>query len=182
MVYVFLANGFEMVEALTPVDVMRRAGIEVATVSITDEKIVESSHKVGIAADITIDEVNWDAADALVLPGGMPGTKNLAACEKLMSNVCDFAAKGRLIAAICAAPALTFGESGLLNGKKATCYPGMEEHLIGAEFTTDEVAVDGNIITSRGMGTAIAFGLAIVEKLSDSSKAEEIGKAIVYKQ
>ncbi len=158
MVYVFLAEGFEMVEALTPVDILRRAGIETVTVSIMNEKTVTSSHNVGIVADIKLDEVKWDEADALVLPGGMPGTKKLAACEVLMSKVCDFA------------------------GKKATCYPDMEEHLKGATFVTDEVVTDGNIITSRGMGTAINFGLAIVEKLIDKAKADEIGEKIVYRQ
>ena len=182
MVYVFLADGFEMVEALTPVDLLRRAGIEVKTVSITDSLNVVSSHGVNITSDVLIADCDFDHADALVLPGGMPGTKNLAACGALMGQVCDFAGSGKLIAAICAAPALTFGEAGLLEGRTATCYPGMEEHLKGARHTTDEVAVDGNIITSRGMGTAIAFALAIIEKLAGKAKADEIGKAVVYKQ
>lgn len=182
MVYEFLADGFEMVEALSPVDVLRRAGIEVITVSIMKERVVTSSHKVGVVADIMLDEVKWDEAEALILPGGQPGTNNLAACEVLMAKVRDFAKAGKVIAAICAAPALTFGECGLLEGKKATCYPGMEEHLKGADFLAEEVVVDGNIITSRGMGTAIAFGLAIIEKLIDKATAEQIGKAIVYRQ
>lgn len=181
MVYLFLAIGFEMIEALTPVDLLRRAGIEVRTVAIGEKQKVKSSHDVKVKADIMLSEVDWDAADALILPGGMPGTKNLAECKLLMDKVCEKAAEGKLVAAICAAPALTLGELGLLEGKKATCFPGMEEHLKGACHTLETVAVDGNIITSRGMGTAIDFGLAIIEKLESKALADEIGKKIVYK-
>lgn len=181
MVYTFLAEGFETIEALTPVDILRRAGIENKTVSITKSRKVTSAHGVSVEADITLDEADFDKADILFLPGGMPGTKNLAACDELMSHVDDFVKNNKTVAAICAAPALTLGERGLLNGRKATCFPGMEEHLKGAQFIKEEVVVDGNIITSRGMGTAIALGLALVEKLEGKAKAEEIGNKIVYK-
>jgi len=181
MVYVFLAEGFEEIEALTPVDLLRRAGIETMTVSITDSLQVKGARGITVNADIYLKDADWDSADAIVLPGGMPGTKNLAACDFLMDKTKECAAKGVVVSAICAAPALTLGENGILAGKKATCYPGMEEHLLGADFTEDEVAVCDNIITSRGMGTAIAFSLAIIEKLQDKATAETIGKSVVYR-
>ena len=182
MVYIFLANGFEEIEALTVVDLLRRAQIDIKMVSIDGNETVTSSHSVTVKSDMSIADVNWDAADMLVLPGGMPGTNNLAECDELMSHVKDFAVGGKYIAAICAAPALTFGESGLLNGKKATCYPGMEEHMHGACAVTDEVVADGNVITSRGMGTAIPFGLKIIETLKGEAVSKQIGDAIVYRQ
>lgn len=181
MVYVFLANGFEEIEALTPVDLLRRAEIEVKTVSITGELKVTGARGISVDADMLFEDVDWNEADAIVLPGGMPGTKNLAACDKLMCKVKECAEAGVVVSAICAAPALTLGANGLLVGKKATCYPGMEEHMKGAVAITEEVAVDGNIITSRGLGTAVAFSLAIIEKLSDKATADRIGNSVVYK-
>lgn len=181
MVYVFLANGFEEIEALTPVDLLRRAEIETKTVSISDELQVMGARRISVNADITLKDVDWDVADAVILPGGMPGTKNLAACGELMNHVKECAKAGICVAAICAAPALTLGENGILAGKKATCYPGMDEHLKGAEHVLQEVVTDGNIITSRGMGTAIAFSLAIIEKLADKETADRIGNSVVYK-
>lgn len=180
MVYLFLAEGFEEIEALTVVDLLRRVSIDIKTVSVSGEKMVSGAHGIAVNADISISDVNWSDANMLVLPGGMPGTKNLAACDVLMENVKGFAANGKYIAAICAAPALTFGAAGLLNGKKATCYPGMESHMTGAQCSLDDVVVDGNIITSRGMGTAIAFALKIVELLTDKETADKLGTAIVH--
>ncbi len=182
MTYVFLAEGFEEIEALTVVDLCRRAGLDVKTVSITADALVNGSHRIPVTADMVIDDVDWDAADMLVLPGGMPGTKNLAACDVLMRHVDERAASGRDIAAICAAPALLFGDRGLVNGKTATCYPGLEDHLKGANVTYDTIAVDGNVITSRGLGTAIDFALAIITRLTSAEKADEIAKSVVYKR
>jgi len=183
MVYVFLADGFEEIEALTPVDLLRRAGVEVNTVSIVENRrIVTGARKIVVNADITIDEVDYNNADLLVLPGGMPGTTNLAQCEKLMSKVDAFVKSGdnsKRVAAICAAPSIILGKRDLLVGKKATCYPGMEDGMHGAIAVTDSVVTDGNVTTSRGMGTAADFAVELIALLCGKEKAEEIKKAVV---
>ncbi len=179
-VYVFLADGFEMIEGLTVVDIMRRAKIDVVTVSIKDRKKVKSSHNVFIAADKTFEEVDFEDADMLVLPGGMPGTTNLGAYEPLTELLKKFYKEGRKIAAICAAPSV-FGKLGFLEGRKATSYPGFEEELLGAEIVEDAVVTDGNVTTSRGMGTAIDFALNLTAQLTDADTAEKIAKSIIYK-
>ncbi len=179
-VLIFFADGFEEIEGLAVVDLLRRAGIDITTVSITDKSKVTGSHKISLDTDIVLDAADFDSADMLVLPGGMPGTKNLEACDRLMAQVDRFAADGKKIAAICAAPTI-FGHRGLLKGKKACCYPGMEGDLTGADVSYDEVSVAGNIITSRGLGTAIPFALAIMESLTDKATADRIGKAVVYR-
>ncbi|MBQ3786554.1 MAG: DJ-1/PfpI family protein [Lachnospiraceae bacterium] len=179
MNYLFLADGFETVEALTPVDMMRRAAIPVTTVSISSATSVVSSHRVKVEADITFDKADFSDAKMLILPGGMPGSNNLRAHDGLCELLKDHAAKGGDVAAICAAPFI-LGELGILEGKKATCYPGFEERLIGAQTSEAPVVCDGNCITSRGMGTAIEFGGAIVEKLSDKETADRIKKSIIY--
>ncbi|MCF0132911.1 MAG: DJ-1/PfpI family protein, partial [Blautia sp.] len=165
-VYVFLADGFEDIEGLTVVDLMRRAQIDVKTVSIKDTKEIETSHKVALTADAVFAEVDFSDADMLVLPGGMPGTKHLAACEPLMELVKDFYNKGKKIAAICAAPSI-FAQLGFLKGRKATSYPSFMDMLAenGALVTMESVAADGNVTTSRGMGTAIDFGLELIAQL-----------------
>ena len=178
-VLIFLADGFEEIEGLTVVDLLRRAGTDITTVSITDNAKVIGSHKIALETDTTIGAVNFGEADMIVLPGGMPGTKNLEACELLMKHVDEYAVSGKKVAAICAAPTI-LGHRGHLDGKKACCYPGMEGDLTGAKVSYDEVSVDGNIITSRGLGTAIPFALAIIEALTDKSTADRIGKSIVY--
>lgn len=179
-VFIFLADGHEEIEALTVVDLLRRAGIDITMVSISDSKTVTSSHKVTVIADKTFSEIDCTEADMLVLPGGMPGTKNLEAFAPLMEQIDEFAKTGRNISAICAAPTV-FGHRGLLQGRKACCYPGMEGDLTGAEVSYDTVTVDDNIITSRGMGCAIDFSLAIIEKLIDKETADKIAKAVVYR-
>lgn len=182
MVYVFLAEGFEEIEALAPVDLLRRAGVSVETVSITSNKIVVGARKIPVLADTTIADIDESKADIIVLPGGMPGTLNLAACDELMKMVDDRANSGdnsKRVAAICAAPSKILGERGLLQGKKATCYPGMESGMIGATPVTDKVVTDGNITTSRGMGTAIEFGLELIKLLCGANKSEEIRASVV---
>ena len=179
-VLLFMAEGHEEIEALTVVDLLRRAGIEIETVSITSNRMVPGSHGIVTVCDQLIEEVDFDSADMLVLPGGMPGTLNLELCQPLMEQVHKFNAAGKNIAAICAAPTV-FGKAGLLKGKKATCYPGMEKDLIGAKASTDSVCHDGNIITSRGLGTAIDFALEIIKTLTDAATAEKIAKSVVYK-
>lgn len=179
MVYLFLATGHEEIEALTVVDLLRRAKIEIETVSITGEKAVTGSHGITHMADRLFEEINPSEAKMLILPGGMPGTLNLEAYAPLMDAVKDANADGRYIAAICAAPTV-FGRAGLLKGKKACCYPDMEGDLKGANVSYDTVSVDGNIITSRGLGTAIDFGLAIINEFQGTEAAMEMAKKIVY--
>jgi len=177
--YIFLADGHEEIEALTVVDLCRRAGIEIVTVSITGNEMVTSSHKVTYRADILFENADFSDADITILPGGMPGTLNLEKYEPLMKLIDERVSEGQNIAAICAAPTV-FGRRGILKGRKACCYPGMENDLLGADVNFDSVNVDGNIITSRGMGTAIDFGLAIIEKITDKETADKIAEAIVY--
>lgn len=176
---IFLASGFEEVEALTPIDLLRRAGVQVTIVSVTEERTVTGSHQITVAADALFEETDFSDQDLFILPGGQPGTSHLKACGKLRSLLTEANENGKLLAAICAAPTV-FGDMGLLNEKKATCYPGCEEGLAGAECLTDRVVVDGNLITSRGVGTAIPFALSLIEQLFGKEKSEEIRKSIVY--
>lgn len=177
---IFLANGFEEIEGLTVVDILRRAKIDITTVSITGSKAVEGSHGIKLEADDTIESFNFDGVDMLILPGGMPGTKNLDACAPLKAKIEEFNNAGKMLAAICAAPTV-YGKMGLLKGKKACCYPGCDVDLIGADVTTEAVTKNGNFITSRGMGTAIPFALAILEHFNGKEAADQMAKAIVYK-
>ena len=178
-VAVFFANGYEEIEALTVVDLTRRAGIETWMVSITGERKVSGSHGIEVSMDKTLEEVDFKEVEMIVLPGGMPGTLNLEACEHLMEKVKEFDTAGKYISAICAAPTV-FGHLGLLKGKKACCYPGMEEGLENAEVTFDAYAVSDHILTSRGMGTAIDFGLQIIARFQGKDAADEMAKKIVY--
>ena len=176
---IFFATGYEEIEALTVVDILRRAGEEITMVSITDERSVTSSHGVEVTMDKVLSEVNFDETDVIVLPGGMPGTKNLEACAALMEQVDAFVQAGKTVAAVCAAPSI-LGHRGLLKGKKAYSFPDMESQLEGAEVLREPAVIDGNIITGRGMGAAIPFGLAILEKLQGKEAADAMGKKIVY--
>lgn len=177
--YIFLADGFEEIEGLTVVDILRRAGIETVMASIHTTKAVTGSHGIVIQADCLFEEVQPEGADLFVLPGGMPGTKYLAAHEGLAELLKAAAAAGKKVAAICAAPSV-LGGLGLLKGKKAVCYPGFEEQLAGAEVLYEPVVTDGQVTTSRGMGTAIPFALALTEQLTDHETAEKLGKSIIY--
>ena len=176
---IFLADGFEEIEALTVVDLLRRAGIEIVTVSISGQKSVTGSHSIKVEADKLIEELNFDEQDMLILPGGMPGTANLDSCALLKEKIREFNDNQKPLAAICAAPTV-FGKMGLLKGKKACCFPGRESDLLGADVQTTEVAKDGNFITSRGMGTAIPFGLSIIEHFQGSDAAKAMAEKIVY--
>lgn len=177
---IFMAEGCEMIEGLAVVDVVRRTGeMEIITIAIGDTKEVTSSHKVTFLADALIADVNFDELDGIVLPGGMPGTLNLGANETVNAVIKKFAEEGKLVAAICAAPSV-LGAAGILEGRHATCHPGFEEKLIGATCLEDAVVIDGHIITSRGMGTAVDFGLAIVWHILDDEAVEKVKKAIVY--
>lgn len=179
MVYILLAPGFEEAEALVPVDMLRRANIETATVSITGEP-VPGSHGVTVTADITLDRVDLSRADMIVLPGGGPGYKNLGKEPRVEELVRKAAEKGLWLAAICAAPTL-LGRWGLLEGKDAVCYPGMEEGLTGAQPRMDRgVVVDGKVITGRAAGSAFDFGLALVEALAGKEESDKVRHGIYY--
>lgn len=177
-VNMYFATGFEEVEALTVVDLLRRAKIEVDMISVTGIKEVKGAHGITVKMDKIFDKAD-DDVDMLILPGGMPGTTNLAAHLGLETMIKTYNNRGKYIAAICAAPTI-FGKMGLLKGKLATCYPGMEDGLVDAYVQYDSVVIDENIITSRGLGTAIDFGLAIIKTLIDQETADKLAKAIVY--
>ena len=179
MIYMFLAEGFEEVEALAPLDLIRRAGLEIKTVGVGTRTVV-GSHGIPVVADITDAEFSDVAPDMVILPGGMPGTKNLDASETVHKAIADAIKNGAYVCAICAAP-MILGKLGLLVGKKATCYPGFEEYLAGAIVTGQKVAVDGKIITAKGMGAGIEFGLAIVAALKDESTAKDLAVATMFK-
>lgn len=174
-VLIHFANGFEEVEAITPVDVLRRAGCEVITVSVTGKKEVTSTRGVTILADKLFVEADYDQAHMILLPGGQPGSDNLNRHEGLKKQLLTFHQQGKLIAAICAAP-LVLGNLGILKGKRATCYPGVESQLTGATCTGNAVEIDGNVITGKGPGVALKFSLALVEKLVDKAKSDELRK------
>lgn len=178
-VVVFLADGFEEIEGLTVVDMLRRAGITVITASIQSVKEVKGAHNITVLADELVEDVDYKQVDMVVLPGGMPGTLHLGACKKVTDTVQEFFKAGKEVAAICAAPSV-LGDLGILQGKEATCYPGFEERLTGAKTTKDPVVSDGNVTTSRGMGTAILFGAKLIEKLAGKEKAQEILDSIIY--
>ena len=176
---IFFATGYEEIEALTVVDICRRLGLTIDMVSVTEESTVEGSHGIVVKMDKTFSQVDFDSYDMLVLPGGMPGTKNLEACQPLMEQIDAFYQAGKYIGAICAAPSI-FGHRGILKGRKACSYPAFESHLEGAQVTAGPVEVDGNVVTSRGMGTAIDFGLAIGKLFCGQEKADALAAGIVY--
>lgn len=178
-VAIFLATGFEEIEALTVVDLLRRVHVEIDMVSITGEKKAIGAHDIVVETDKIINQLNFSEYDMLILPGGMPGTLNLESCEVLMTQVDAFYQQDKLLAAICAAPAI-FGHKGMLNGRVACCYPGFEKDCKGAEVSMEPVCIDGKIITSRGMGCAIEFGLKIVEVLLGEEVSKDLAEKIIY--
>ena len=181
MVYVYLATGFEEIEALTAVDILRRAGIDVQTVSIEEGLTVKGAHGIGVNADITFEQADHDGCEMIVLPGGLPGATNLEAHDGLMKKVEEFAASGRNVAAICASPGVVLAPHGILEGKRATVYPGMEGELTkgGAAPQPDGAVTDGNIITGKGPGFAPQFALAIVAKLAGDEAADKVAKGFL---
>jgi 4-methyl-5(b-hydroxyethyl)-thiazole monophosphate biosynthesis len=178
-VYLFLANGFEEIEGLTVVDLLRRANVETVMVSITGNEYVTGSHQIMVKADALFENTDFSDGDMLVLPGGMPGTKNLSEHDGLDQLLKKYQAIGKKLSAVCAAPSI-LGAKGLLKGKNATCYPGYEDVLLGAHIKNEAVVIDGNIITSKGMGTSIDFGLSIVKSLAGEAEAVRIAKSIQY--
>lgn len=178
-VAVFFATGFEEIEALTVVDLLRRAGIDCFMVSVTGDRQVTSSHKVQVTCDQLLEQVNFDELDMIVLPGGMPGTTNLEACVSLMNQVDKFNREKRYISAICAAPGI-LGHRGMLKGRNACSFPEHEAALEGAIVSKNEVEVSDHIITARGMGCTIPFGLAIVERFKGKEAAEILKNKVIY--
>lgn len=176
---IFLAPGYEEVEMLTVVDLLRRSKIDIDMVSVTDCLEVTSSHNVTIKADVLIKNADFDSAQMIVLPGGIPGTPNLLACKPLTDKIKEFAAEGKWLSAICAAPTV-YDELGLYKGSKATCYPDFADKLKDAVYVKQPVVVDGIFTTSRGAGTTIEFAAAIIERFKDKQTADDILKKIIY--
>lgn len=179
MVYVLLADGFEEVEALAPVDILRRAGVEVRLVGVTGRTVV-GSHGVPMLTDCAPADVDMEQTEMLILPGGMPGTKNLYASAFVQQAVRDCMENNRYVAAICAAPSIVLGGMGLLKGKRATCYPGMENGMEGADPQDLPCCVDGNIITGRAAGAALDFALTLCCVLKGDEVAEQVRHEIHY--
>ena len=179
-VYVFLANGFEDVEALIPVDVLRRGGVEVVTVSVVENsQIVETAHRVQVVADAMFTDCDFADADVLMLPGGMPGASNLNNHEGVRQALLRQNAAGRRVASICAAP-LVLGGLGILRGKRATCYPGFEQTLEGATYTGDLCTVDGNVTTGEGPAAAFPFAFELLTQLKNADIARQVATGMRY--
>lgn len=179
MIYVFLAEGFEEIEALTPVDCLRRAGLAVQTVGIGGS-VIKGSHGIAVTADLTEDAVQLDdSLEMIILPGGMPGTLGLGSSETVLHAIRCCAETDKWIAAICAAPSI-LGDLGLLDGKKATCYPGFEARLKGCTVLAQPTVRDGRFITGRGPGAATDFALELITVLAGAEKARQIADGMVY--
>ena len=176
---VFFADGCEEIEGLTVVDMLRRADLDVVSVSVTGSREVHGSHNITFFADTVYEEADLDTFDGAVLPGGAVGTENLGKHEGVVATVKKFAEEGKLVAAICAAPSV-LGANGVLQGKRATCHPGWEGKLTGAVTCEESAVVDGNIVTSRGMGTSIDFSLAIIGQFAEEEVLNQVKKGIVY--
>ena len=181
MIYLFFATGTEEIEALATADILRRAGLDVEIVSITGERTVTGAHGIRVEADALLDDVEFFDADLLVLPGGMPGATNLADCATLNERIRDHVIVGRPVAAICAAR-LVLGRLGLLQGKRATCYPGFEGELAGATCTGALVERDGQFITGKGPAAVFEFGYALVELLKDKATADALRQGMLYNE
>ena len=176
-VYVFFADGFEEMEAFSAVDVMKRAGLQVEMVSVTPKEIVTGSHGIPVLCDKNIVNCDFFDAELILMPGGLPGATTLDACEDLHRLIQRFADENKPIAAICAAP-MILGKMGLLKGRKATCYPGFDKYLEGAQYTGALVEKDGNYITGKGPAAALPFALAVVEHLLGAEKVAELKQAM----
>lgn len=175
--YVFFADGFEEMEAFSAVDLLKRAGLEVEMITVTSDEIVKGAHGISVLCDRNIENCDFYDADLIVLPGGLPGATTLSECKSLQKLILKFAAENKPIAAICAAP-MALGKLGVLKGRKATCYPGFDKYLEGAEYTGAMVERDGNIITGKGPGAAMKFALALVEMMAGKEKLKELEEAM----
>lgn len=177
--YAVVANGSEEAEFITVVDLLKRAGIETVLVSVEKDKKIIGSHHIKIEADMTIDETNMAEADILFVPGGMPGSERISACTKFVEILKRHNEEGKLITAICAAPAVVLARHGITDGKIATCYPGFEEELTNADYSAMDVCQSENVITARGLGCALEFALTIIERVYDSEYALSISRSII---
>ncbi|MBP5455093.1 MAG: DJ-1/PfpI family protein [Paludibacteraceae bacterium] len=178
-VFEFLATGFEETEALAPADMLKRVGVEVVMVSITGKREVTSSHGVTVLADALFEEVDFEGGNMLILPGGMPGTKNLDAFKPLDPLFKQYLADGKYLAAICAAP-MVYGKRGFLENREACCFPGFEPELNGATVKMDNVVISGQFITARGAGVSVEFGLKLVEVLLGKEVAEKLANQVIF--
>lgn len=176
---VFFAPGFEEIEALTVVDILRRASIDVLMVSVSDSLMVTGSHAIAVSCDAMFQEVDFAGVDMLILPGGMPGAAHLSKHDGLRAVLKNFNDMNLPIAAICAAPFI-LGDMKMLQGRRAVCFPGFEQHLAGAHLTENLVVVDKNIITAKGAGAAMAFAFEIVEFLRGKSFADELAAKMIF--
>ena len=179
LVYAFFADGFEEVEGIAVIDVLRRARVDVKTVSIKETREVTTSHNITILTDLTLKDINIDDADVLFMPGGLKGTENLYACKEVTDALLRFFEQGKRIAAICAAPSI-LGKLGIMEGKRATVYPGFEKEMKGAVCTGEKVVTDGTITTAKGMGASIELGLEMVSLLENKELADTISKQIQF--
>lgn len=179
-VYVFLAEGFEDVEALIPIDVWRRGGLDVVTVSITDFPMVQSAHGVSIEADTIFEQCDFSDADLLFLPGGMPGASNLYAHEGVYETIKNQHLSGHKVAAICASPAVVLAPLGVLDGKRATCYPGFEEALAKGHYTGALITVDGNVTTGEGPAAAFPFAYELLAQMTSPQEAQQIAEGMRF--
>ena len=180
-VFLFLAEGFEETEAVATLDILKRGDLNVISVSVTSRNIVTGAHGIAVVADQLFDETDFSEGDMLVLPGGMPGTKNLNAHNGLQTLLLRYNKERKRIAAICAAPSV-LGELKLLEGKRATVYPSFENSLKGATLTDTPIVKDGNIITAKGPGMVFDFGLAIVAELTGQEKADDVAAGMLLKE
>lgn len=178
-VYVFFADGFEEIEAFASVDVLRRAELKVEMISVTGDEIVRGAHGISVFCDRSIENCDFFDASLLLLPGGMPGAQTLGECEDLKRALLKANEQGTCIAAICAAP-MVLGQLGLLKGKKATCYPGFEQYLEGADYTAAMVERDGQIITGKGPAAALPFAFALVRHLAGEAKEKALKEGMCY--
>lgn len=179
MIHLFLADGFEEIEALATLDILRRCGLTVTTVSCTKTRTIQGAHNLAVMADEIFRASDYTNSEALILPGGMPGAKNLLDNEGLRKALVAHNERGGLIAAICAAP-MVLGQHGLLKGRNATCYPGFEQMLTGAEVSADYVVEDGNIITGKGPAAAVEFAFAIAARFVSERKIEEVKSGMLF--
>ena len=177
--YLFLAPGFEEIEAIAVVDILRRGGVDVRTVSVGGGNEVTGAHQVTIRADVSLEQIRPEEAECLIFPGGMPGAQHLSECEKLMTILQHHYDQERTVAAICAAPALVLSHLKTNRKLRVTCYPGFEKYLPDFEVVADGVAVDGNVITGKGPGFAIQFGVTLLEQLRSSGKVKEVAAGML---
>lgn len=177
---VYLATGFEETEAVVPIDLLRRAGIDVTISSIDDELVVKSSHGVTIKADKSLSESDKEEYDIVFLPGGMPGAINLSQCWSVNERIIRMAADKKIVSAICASPSVVLANAGLLENRRATCFPGSEKYSNKTDFLSDGVVVDDNIITAKSAGYAFDLSLAIIAEAISKEKADEISSAVYF--